>query len=88
MLFRYIKFEDGIIEKEVIFSAECIENVYDYIIQHPEQFELPDYFTSESEITVYITDKDSLLLYWSEKSYLSDGLIQCKIEEIIADIEL
>lgn len=86
MLFRYIKFVDTTLDKEVCISAKNEEDVINYILENREQFELPEYFTSESEIDTYITDKDSLLSYWSYKSYLSDGIVQCKVEEIVADV--
>ena len=86
MLFRYIKFVDTTLDKEVCISAKNEEDVINYILENREQFELPDYFTTESGLNMYICDKDSLLLYWSYKSYLSDGIVQCKIEEIVADV--
>lgn len=86
MLFRYIKFVATIIKSEIFISAKNEEDVVNYILENREQFELPEYFTSESGLNMYITDKDSLEAYWSYQQYLNDGLIQCKVEEIVADV--
>lgn len=94
MLFRYIKFEDMLIKSEVFISAKNEEDVINYILENREQFELPDYFTSESGLNMYICDKDSLCSYWNYQQYLNDvqnivlnkGLIQCKVEEIVVDV--
>ena len=87
-LFYYTKIVDCIITKQFIFSSNTEEDIIYYILQHPQQFELPECFTSESGINIYICDKESLFQYWSYQSYSTDYTIQCEIKEILPDIFL